>query len=71
MVYAKEENTMDSKIMTIFTDYVILETYDHEEKLYEYYVKYGSNDFEYKFGSFERFSELQLKALADSGYFDI
>lgn len=61
---------MDSKIMIIFTDYVILETYDPEEKLYEYYVKYGTNDFEYKFGTFERFSELQLKALADAGYFD-
>lgn len=63
-------NNMDSKIMIIFTDFVILETYDPEENLYEYYVKYGTNDFEYKFGSFDRFSELQLKALIEHGYFD-
>ena len=62
---------MTPEIFTIATDYIILEVYKPEEHLYEYYLQYGTNDFEYKFGAHERFSRMQLTALADAGYFEI
>ena len=61
---------MKSEIFIIANDYIILEVYKLDEKLYEYYLQYGTNDFEYKFGTYERFSKLQLTALADAGYFE-
>ena len=61
---------MKSEIFIIATDYIILEVFKPEEHLYEYYLQYGTNDFEYKFGTKERFSKMQLTALADAGYFE-
>lgn len=61
---------MVSKIFIIATDYIFLEVYKPEEQLYEYYLQYGSNDFEFQFSVRDRFSDNQLLALADEGYFD-
>lgn len=61
---------MKSDIFVIATDYIFLEVFKPEEKLYEYYLQYGTNDFEFKFGTYERFSKGQLLALVDHGYFE-
>lgn len=51
-----------------YGDYTILEIYDNDTEVYEYYIKVRS-DFEYKFGVKDRFTQDQLTALADAGYF--
>ena len=60
---------MTCKLFNInYGDYTILEIYDNDTEVYEYYVK-NQNDFEFKFGVKECFTQDQLTALADAGYF--
>ena len=59
---------MEFKIMLII-DFEILEI--ERGGIYEYYVKaYNKNDFIFAFGVVDRFSESQLRALIDKGYFE-
>lgn len=61
---------MTCKLFNInYGDYTILEIYDNDTEVYEYYVKFKS-DFEFKFGVKDRFTQDQLTALADAGYFE-
>ena len=61
---------MKCNLFTInYGDYYMLEIYDNDTEVYEYYLKNGS-DFEFKFGVKDRFTQDQLTALADAGYFD-
>lgn len=61
---------MKSSLYNInYGDHLILEIYDNDTELYEYYLKCGS-DFEFKFGVKDRFTQDQLTVLADAGYFD-
>lgn len=43
----------------------------HRGEVFEYYVKeYEKVDYKYVFGVLDRFTEYQLRTLADSEYFD-
>ena len=48
---------------------ILSQKYDNDTEVYEYYVK-ERNDFEFKFGVKDRFTQDQLTALADVGYFN-
>lgn len=61
------------KIMNVFhtTDLDVIEIYNKDENLFEYYVKYTDNaNMYYSFGSSTQFCLDQIEALVDNGYFD-
>lgn len=61
---------MNCKLFNInYGDYTILEIYNNDTEVYEYYLKCNS-DFEFKFEVKDRFTKDQLTALADAEYFD-
>lgn len=57
------------RIYQIYKDVLMMEFYNPVTQVFEYYLKYSNNDFEYQFGVSERFSINQLKELFDQGYF--
>lgn len=64
-----EDNQRDVTIYMIAAVCMFLEFYNPLEKVFEYYLKYSCNDFEYQFGVTEPFSPNQLRELFDQGYF--